>query len=301
MFYYNFFKICALVLLVSVNRNSCNEINGIDVVLDWIENIAPDWAYREKLPIYIAHKYISLPIEEGLLKSFHGDDPFPCLISIPSFAIGYRIYPLNYYLALLRIFYAITMAELELLRYYTYGDPFVRRWELLDGHYVSVLSVENEIRTIELAEARLTDLLSNDHFVDQDDAILRQYLQALKLSLQVISQSVSIINDLHCNHNITAELFTYFKTNESEIFKLAMESNLVSALLASYIVSNVVPYFDLHCNERELLGNVTVIATASTQYSSISHRLAVTQVDDFSQVRIVDGITLFRRKKFLVW
>jgi hypothetical protein len=134
---------------------------------------------------------------------------------------------------------------------------------------------------------------------------LREYLQALHFAVNISLRSISNFDKSYrCQDDIPSMIFhSISNATEPDLQKVLSSSDLVVDLVQSYIVRNLVPFFERNCGKVVAKSNTnfTVIDTKRTSYGDHFCNLSVVQFDDYSSQLEIEDLVLFTRKRLLYW
>jgi hypothetical protein len=294
---YNF-TVCRTTSTDDTNTTICYSDNA-DIAYNWVELIVPDWNYRQKIPMYIIQRYLN---EFKDIGPMHREKSFPSKLSVDFHKLGCRNFPLNRFMAVLRIYYAISSEEIQQIQISSFGSSYFTDTTFTESRYIHVLSIANEKMVLNLVIQRISNFLEE---VDDDNKSLQEYFQALNDSVNIALLSISRLNEVYrCEDDITSLVFqSIMNDTESDFHHLLLTSDLISDLLLSYIESNLTPFLKLRCDTITASSNnsFSIVDSKLISYGDHFCNLSVVQFEDHSSSIQIDDITLFTRKRYMYW
>lgn len=268
-----------------------------NVAYDWVENMASDWNYRLKIPLYISQRYLSDYVD---VENLHRGNSFSCKLSVNFHNLGCRNFPLNGYMAVLRIYYAISSEEIQQLQLLSFGSSYFGDINFTESKYINVISIANEVKVLKLVLQRLGNFLQD---LNSNNS-LREYLHSLNFAVDISLRSISNLKESYrCQDDISSMIFySFWNTTEADLHD-DLSTDLIVDMVQSYIASNLAPFFERKCDKivASSNSNFTVVDTMLTSYSDHFCNLSLVQFDDHSSDIKIEDLTLFTRKRLLYW
>ena len=294
LFWIFLLKICNFIIVKCTASNVCSS----EVAYEWVENVVPDWNYRLKIPLYVSQRYLSDYVD---VDNLHRGNSFACKLSITNHNLGCRNFPLDEYMAVLRIYYAISSEEIQQLQISSLGSSYFVDTNFSESKYINMISTANEVSVLTLVLQRLSTFIEELNSSNS----LREYLHALHFAVNISLRSISNLNEsFRCEDDIPSMIFhSISNVTEPDLQKVLSSSDLVVDLVQSYIVRNLVPFFERNCGKVVAKSNTnfTVIDTKRTSYGDHFCNLSLVQFDDYSSHLEIEDLTLFTRKRLLYW
>eukprot|EP01035_Chromulina_nebulosa_P025057 gene25057-32669_t len=292
LFWIFLLKICNFIIVKCTASNVCSS----EVAYEWVENVVPDWNYRLKIPLYVSQRYLSDYVD---VDNLHRGNSFACKLSITNYNLGCRNFPLDEYMAVLRIYYAISSEEIQQLQISSLGSSYFVDTNFSESKYINMISTANEVSVLTLVLQRLSTFIEELNSSNS----LREYLHALHFAVNISLRSISNLNEsFRCEDDIPSMIFhSISNVTEPDLQKVLSSSDLVVDLVQSYIVRNLVPFFERNCGKVVAKSNTnfTVIDTKRTSYGDHFCNLSLVQFDDYSSHLEIEDLTLFTRKRLL--